>query len=266
MPFSGFAVSVKGASHEEKHLPCQDSSRVYIDEAFAVAAVADGHGSERHFRSASGSEMATRVAIRSIMDFRERNGGLAEALRGSPETAARRIAANIICCWNYETSAHLRYLPLNAEERAICDRYGGVKTETIYGSTLILVYMERDICFGLQIGDGSLTMNVHGITTMPMPSDDRLVANRTTSLCDSDAIGGFRHFVYNGQTDGAALSSDGLINSFVSIDDFLGFSGRNTFYSGRSSDLAEHLRKRSETGSKDDISFAAISFRRKENT
>lgn len=264
MPFSGFAVSVKGASHEKNGTPCQDSARVYLAEDFAIAAVADGHGSERHFRSDSGSEMAARVAIRSIMDFRERNGGLAEVLRESPNNAARRIAANIICCWNYETAAHLSFLPLTPAEQATSDKYGGLKTETIYGSTLILAYMERNICFGLQIGDGSFTMNAHGITAMPMPSDDRLVANRTTSLCDSDAIGGFRHFVYNGQADGVALSTDGLINSFVSVDDFLSFSGRNTSYNGRTADLAEHLRKRSETGSKDDISFAAVSLRTKE--
>ena len=264
MPFYGFAVSVKGASHEKNGTPCQDSARVYIEKDFAVAAVADGHGSERHFRSDCGSEMATRVAIRSITDFRERNGGLAEILRENPENTARRIAANIICCWNHETAAHINFLPLTPTEQALCDKYGGIKTEAIYGSTLILAYLERDFCFGLQIGDGSFTMNTHGITAMPMPTDERLVGNRTTSLCDSDAIGGFRHFLYNGQADGVALSSDGLINSFLSIDDFISFSGRNTSYSGNTADLAEHLRRRSETGSSDDISFAAVSFREKE--
>ncbi|MGN0649426.1 MAG: protein phosphatase 2C domain-containing protein [Oscillospiraceae bacterium] len=264
MPFSGFAVSVRGASHEKSGAPCQDSARVYLDKDFAIAAVADGHGSERHFRSECGSEMATRVGIRSIIDFRERNGSLADVLRENPENAARRIAANIIYCWNHETAAHLKFLPLTAAEKSVFDKHGGLKTETIYGSTLIIAYLERNFCFGLQIGDGSLTMNARGITAMPVPADDRLVGNRTTSLCDSDAIGGFRHFVYNGQADGIALSSDGLINSFLSIDDFISFSGRYTSYNGSAADLAEHLRKRSETGSSDDISFAAVSFAEKE--
>ena len=77
MPFSGFAVSVKGASHEKSGLPCQDSARVYVRDGLAVAAVSDGHGSEKHFRSASGSEMAARIAIRSMTAFCERKGGLA---------------------------------------------------------------------------------------------------------------------------------------------------------------------------------------------
>ena len=65
MQFSGFAVSVRGASHEDSGTPCQDSARVLITDKLAVAAVSDGHGSEKHFRSASGSEMAARVALRS---------------------------------------------------------------------------------------------------------------------------------------------------------------------------------------------------------
>lgn len=76
MQFSGFAVSVRGASHEDSGTPCQDSARVLITDKLAVAAVSDGHGSEKHFRSASGSEMAARVALRSVTDFCERNGSL----------------------------------------------------------------------------------------------------------------------------------------------------------------------------------------------
>ena len=51
MQFSGFAVSVRGASHEDSGTPCQDSARVLITDKLAVAAVSDGHGSEKHFRS-----------------------------------------------------------------------------------------------------------------------------------------------------------------------------------------------------------------------
>lgn len=260
MQFSGFAVSVRGASHEKSGAPCQDSSRVYLGGDFAIAAVADGHGSERHFRSDCGSEMAARVAIRSIMDFRERNGGLSAILRENPDSAARRVAANIIYCWNREIAAHFAFMPLSAQEQTVCDKFGGIKTEVLYGSTLILAYLERDFCFGMQIGDGSLTLTARGITAMPMPADDRLIGSRTTSLCDSDAISEFRHFVYSGELDGVSLSSDGLINSFFSIDDFISFSGRYTSYGGSLSDLTEHLRKRSETGSADDISFAAASW------
>ena len=39
MQFSGFAVSVRGASHEDSGTPCQDSARVLITDKLAVAAV-----------------------------------------------------------------------------------------------------------------------------------------------------------------------------------------------------------------------------------
>ena len=94
MQFSGFAVSVRGASHEDSGTPCQDSARVLITDKLAVAAVSDGHGSEKHFRSASGSEMAARVALRSVTDFCERNGSLGAVFLHDPREAARRRAVH----------------------------------------------------------------------------------------------------------------------------------------------------------------------------
>ena len=138
MQFSGFAVSVRGASHEDSGTPCQDSARVLITDKLAVAAVSDGHGSEKHFRSASGSEMAARVALRSVTDFCERNGSLGAVFLHDPREAARRIAGNIICGWNDEIAAHMRFSPLTPNERAIFEKYGGLQPEVMYGATLIL--------------------------------------------------------------------------------------------------------------------------------
>lgn len=93
MQFSGFAVSVRGASHEDSGTPCQDSARVLITDKLAVAAVSDGHGSEKHFRSASGSEMAARVALRSVTDFCERNGSLGRGV--PPRPNGRRLGVSL---------------------------------------------------------------------------------------------------------------------------------------------------------------------------
>lgn len=256
----GCALSVRGASHEEVGGECQDSARYFIGEDFAVAAVSDGHGSEKHFRSASGSEMATRVAIRSICDFNERNGGLDGIFRENAENAARRIAANIICGWNNEIAAHIGLLPLNKLESAICEKYGGIPNEVMYGATLIVGCMTEKGCFGLQIGDGDFCALEKGEMILPVPEDINLVGNRTTSLCDSDAISSFRFFYKEGGFDGVVLSSDGLINSFLTEDDFMSFGKRvlSAVESGSTLALAEHLKSRSRYGSKDDISVAAI--------
>lgn len=259
MPFSGFAVSVKGASHEKNGIPCQDSARVRINDKLAVAAVSDGHGSEKHFRSASGSEMAARIAIRSVTDFCERNGSLAAIFASDPDEAARRIAANIICGWNDEIAAHLRFSPLTEQERSISDHFGGIAPEIIYGATLILAAADENGVFGLQIGDGSFTLEEGSSAIFPMPEDERLMGNLTTSLCDCDAINSFRSFYRPGKFGSVMISSDGLINSFVSRDDFLSFSKRTSALSADDIPaLEEHLRQRSRSGSMDDISVAVI--------
>lgn len=289
MSFKGYAVSVRGASHEDAGEVCQDSARYYIGEGFAAAAVSDGHGSEKHFRSAAGSEMATRVAIRSICDFYERNGGLdglfcAEEIRvpaggfsvslplslsgktaesavyGSPENAARRIAANIICGWNSEIAAHIAFSPLSEQEKAVCEKYGGIGNEIMYGATLILAVLTERGCFGLQIGDGSFIASDGSGCFSPVPEDAKLMGNLTTSLCDSDAIGNFRWFYRAEKLSGIMLSSDGLINSFRCEEDFMSFGGRvlGAVADGGTAPLPEHLRNRSRGGSRDDISVAAL--------
>lgn len=261
--FKGLNIAVRGASHEEDGSSCQDSARVYISDGFAAAAVADGHGSAKHFRSAAGSEMATRVAIRSLCDFNERNGGFSEIFKRGERNAARRIAGNMICGWNSEIAAHIRLLPLNEQEREINEKFGGITNEVMYGATLIVACMFEGGCFGLQIGDGdfcALKDGADGEMISPMPEDAKLVGNLTTSLCDNDAIDNFRYFYTESNFSGVMLSSDGLINSFVNVEDYLKFGRRvlNSVESGAVRPLEEHLKSRSKYGSRDDISIAAI--------
>ncbi len=260
MTFTGYSVSVRGASHEDVGEACQDSARVQAGGDISIAAVSDGHGSEKHFRSAAGSDMATRVAIRSIMDFAERNGGIDKIFRENPQSAARRIAANMICTWNEEIAAHFSYAPLNERETAISQKYGGLPIENIYGATLIVAAVTGRGLFGLQIGDGSFAVEERGKIRFPMPEDERLIGNLTTSLCDSDAIGSVRWFYEPGSFSSVILSSDGLINSFKSRDDFLKFGRRITsaVRSGKTEELAAHLHERSKSGSRDDISVAVL--------
>lgn len=258
--YKGHSLAVRGASHEEDGSSCQDSARFYIAGDFAAAAVADGHGSAKHFRSAAGSEMATRVAIRSLCDFHERNGGFGEIFKRGEHNAARRIAANIICGWNSEIAAHIRLLPLNEQERGIYEKFGGIANEVMYGATLIVACMFEDGCFGLQIGDGDFCALLDGEMMSPMPEDAKLVGNLTTSLCDNDAIDNFRYFYTESNFSGVMLSSDGLINSFVNVGDYLKFGRRVlcAVESDATKPLEEHLRTRSRCGSRDDISIAAI--------
>ncbi len=258
--FRGYALSVRGASHECEGLPCQDSAKVCLSENLALAVLSDGHGSERHFRSAIGSEMAVNVAIRSVSDFAAQNGGIDRIFQNDRTTAARRIAANIICGWNSEIAEHIRENPLSESEKAVCEKYGGIANEVMYGATLIVAGISEKGCFGLQIGDGNFLVQKDGEIFCPMPDDAELVGNLTTSLCDNNAIESFRSFYSEGNFSGVSLSSDGLINSFVNVGDFMKFGKRifSAIETDTADALEEHLRTRSRSGSRDDISVAAI--------
>ena len=114
----------------------------------------------------------------------------------------------------------------------------------------------------MQIGDGTFTLAADGEIMFPMPEDERLMGNLTTSLCDSDAINSVRSFWRRGGFTAVTLSSDGLINSFLSRGDFTSFAARLPGLSREELPaLREHLRERSRAGSRDDISAAAIAIR-----
>lgn len=262
--YTGYSVSVRGASHEDTGDPCQDSARVYTAKEFSIAAVSDGHGSAKHFRSDAGSEAATRIAIRSLMDFIERNGSLDKIFRENPQNAARRIAANMICGWNEEIAFHHSFVPYTEDELRRIREFGGLQIETVYGATLIAAAVTAKGLFGMQIGDGTFAaQEKRREMTFPMPDDERLVGNLTTSLCDGDAITSVRWFYLPGAFTGVILSSDGLINSFRSREDYLHFGKRLTeaVASGRTSELEEHLKERTRSGSRDDISVAVLTRR-----
>ncbi len=69
----------RGAAHHAAEVPNQDAAAAAfpIGPSGAVAAVADGHGHSRHFRSARGARLAVTVACRAVHDLAPRLDRLA---------------------------------------------------------------------------------------------------------------------------------------------------------------------------------------------
>ena len=65
----GFHVTVRGASHVRQGAKCQDYSKTMRFDSSAAAAVADGHGDVRYFRSGVGSRFAVEAALAAIREF-----------------------------------------------------------------------------------------------------------------------------------------------------------------------------------------------------
>lgn len=261
----GFNISIQGFSHISKGLVCQDSSGFYCNDDISIAVVADGHGSHKHFRSDIGSKMAVQIAINSVKDFIKDKTSFNEAIKNNSNKVLTRIESNIVYNWNNSVNEHYNNNPVCEEETAEIskDELSKISIESMYGSTLIVAAMTKQYWFGMQIGDGScVSLYQDGETKLQIPSDDRLIANLTTSLCDCDAIHNFRHYYSDNIPIALLVSTDGLSSSFFDENTFLTFNRRiisqMTNYDFALESLKQHLYKRSKEGSYDDISISAI--------
>lgn len=267
-PYDGFYISIRGYSHILKGTLCQDYSKTYYCNDLAVCITADGHGSAKHFRSDKGSKFATYSALEAVKAFMKDRDNFDNEMNKNPHKVLKKIESNILYRWNKKVLAHYNSHPLTEDELDKLPKNDDIKIESIYGSTLIVGVMTPKYWFGMQIGDGNLiTILDNGDIEELIPMDERLVANFTTSLCDSNALNNFRD-VFSLTVPKALLSStDGLINSFRDTDSFLRFN--KMVISEVKKDkkslkaLKKHLFKRSEDGSLDDISIASVFVKNK---
>ena len=136
-----------------------------------------------------------------------------------------------------------------------------------YGATLLAAAATDKVLLYLQLGDGEiLSVSATGTTTRPLPPDDRLIANQTTSLCQPEAWRDFRSsWVTNGAIPTLVLlSTDGYANSFRSDDDFLKIGQdyleiiREQGISSLAEELPAILTEATQQGSGDDITLAIL--------
>lgn len=257
LPFQGFHSSVIGSSHIKSGIECQDhSGHLILNNACAVV-VCDGHGGEKHFRSAVGSQFAVSVALDALQAFISSKGNAKQL---------EQLEKSIIQQWNQAVDAHYSDNPFLSEDlhtlsdkdqRAILER-----PEVAYGSTLIAAVLHKRGCFGIQIGDGECMLQLDsGDLVQPIAEDDSIPFNLTTSLCDSRAFQHFRSFWYDGTVAAVMVSTDGVRNSFTGEGYFMGFC-KSVFASCRENpetaqvELEGFFPELTAKGSGDDVSAA----------
>ena len=287
-----YSFSCQGESHKADNKPCQDASfsSVY-DDGLAIAIVCDGHGGERYFRSDVGSRMATEVICESVKTFVENvdktmfigQPFIAQEAITSEEIikkqtpidkAFRQLFSSIIYQWNQKIAEHAANTEISEwEQEHVPQKYlDELKTsetfEKLYGCTLLVYVQTPDYWLAFQLGDGKcVSFHQEGdLWQMPIPWDERCFLNKTTSLCDSNAINEFR-YCYEG--DGkypmaVFLGSDGmddsfgedpnLVNFYIQVVKMLVTEGREATVKSIESDLPQL----SKIGSKDDMSVAFI--------
>jgi hypothetical protein len=184
--------SARGAAHLSSGLPNQDAAASQDGPGGAVCvAVADGHGHSRHFRSADGAALAVDVACRAAS--RTAATLIAGAQdRADVAAAAQELSRAIVTGWRSAVAGHLGARPFTPAEQSALDLAGD--TQVIpYGSTLLAAIIAGHWLVCAQIGDGdTLAIGPDGGFFYPVAADDRLDGQRTTSLCQPDAVASFR--------------------------------------------------------------------------
>lgn len=274
--FSHWSTTIRGSSHERDGKICQDASGVAEGDWYVVAAVADGHGSEKHFRSDIGSKIAVDVSLDTIKGYMEDRSSFEEAYGRDPDGTIDHMKATIISRWYDGVSSYDSANPLTDDESALVadmhsrgvslrsvptgERYEGVEFQR-YGSTLLISVLTEGFAFGIQIGDGDMVVMRGHDLRMPMPFDSRCIQPYTTSMCDKDVFDSMRHWrTPPGRTlDAMVVSTDGAIKSFSGEDSYMRFCCAvvSVLDDGGEDRVTESLKVRAAAGG-DDTSLAVV--------
>lgn len=265
--FGSFAFSAIGHSHAKKGKECQDAGKAFAVDGCTAVVVCDGHGGDKHFRSAVGSKMAVDVVERVVRDSAEFCRRCRTKSRAA--LALRILETQIVEMWRCAVFAHVYFSPFTQSELAALsdgDRGKVIKNPLIaYGSTCISAFVSGRFLYLIQLGDGDIRLlNRYGCYA-PIKKDDRLVFGATTSLCDDRAITNIRdHVIPVRKVRECRLSTDGVKNSFCDETKFCDFFDTvsreyaSKLFDEFSSEVQEFLPKLSARGSGDDVTIACI--------
>jgi hypothetical protein len=283
----GFKARERGFSHIQNGKPCQDAAEFFIGSkkhtGLAIAAVADGHGGDKYFRSEIGSNLAVKIATQELKDFYHcflSEPGQSALLDVSQmddkrlKTNIERIEDGIVRLWRKVVAEHARQFPWTEDETAFCASHKialpDPDTEDLfsaYGTTLIAALMAPGFWFATQIGDGlCVVLDPDGKPRLAIPEDDEQGFGYTHSICASNAAEKFQR-AYGLYADaapiaGITVATDGVADSFTSAG-YLTFTAdlRENFVKtpeDTAKELQAYLPKLSEQGSRDDCAIAGI--------
>ena len=223
-------ASERGAAHQASGLPNQDAVQARPAGPHAVvAAVADGHGHRRHFRSATGAALAVTVACEAAAELAARLDAFEAAEQLESEALGALVPA-ITGRWRAAVADDLAARPFTVEEQAI--RARGDNPPIAYGSTLLLAVAGCRWLVLIQIGDGDiLGIQPRGQALLPVPSDPSLDGLQTTSLCAPRAEEDFRVAVVD-------LSCTALVGVLLATDGYGNAQAADPWADAVSADLA----------------------------
>lgn len=286
-----FNYSCLGESHKADEKPCQDASKSAVtDKGLTICIVSDGHGGEQYFRSQVGSQELVNITFEKVQEFTE---GMLQLniLKDTPFTqmdiSSKRpdnlpamkviddrfmqLFRAIKAEWMIHIYEHALNTPVDdREQKKVKPEYLDQlkqqrNLEKIYGATLMAYVQCSNFWFAFHLGDGKMIMfDRKGTGFEPVLWDDDCFLNKTTSICQADAIERFRYtFEGDGKFPLAVfLGSDGIDDTFTDGEPLYNFYRgvlQYIFIDGDESveeDLKKNLPVFSARGSRDDMSVA----------
>ena len=179
----------------------------------------------------------------------------------------QQLFGAIVVGWRRAVMEHADHHPLTESEQAIAVPQDEHEWEKTYGCTLIAALRTPSYWLAFQVGDGKcVALQADGTPYEPIPWDDRCFLNKTTSICDSDAINEFR-YCYQGDGNfpvAVFLGSDGIDDTYGEMENIANFYieimkviAKDGVGTARQQ-LIDDLPIISSIGSKDDASVATI--------
>ena len=278
MTYELFNNSVRGSSHIRKGIPCEDFGIKIDCSEFKIFAVADGHGDPNCLRSNIGSKYVCQIASEELEAFARtlKEEDWEDKLFDNHETLqlVERLVLSIVGKWANAVSEELEQNPLSEEEIQKAPVYAkeyikGIRTERMYGTTLIAGLQTERYLLLLQQGDGRcVVFDCNGNASQPIPWDDRCVGTATTSLCDTDAAQSCRYHIIDLQENpviACIAGTDGVEDSFpTSMEkthafyrDLLRYACENGVQA-LEEHLTDELNELSANGSADDVTISGI--------
>lgn len=187
-----------------------------VPGAVLAAAVADGHGHRRHFRSDRGSTLAVSVALSCARELGAElvGAGHEVAVTNVEQLVRRGLGTGLVGRWRDEVLADADRRPFSPEEQR---RIAADDEVTPYGSTLLVALVADPFIVLGQIGDGdAVVVFDDDAVAVPIPVDERNDGWRTTSLCQPDAVQALRVAVLDQRVRPVStvlLATDGLGNA-----------------------------------------------------
>ena len=210
-------ASQRGAAHQTTGLPNQDAVAArHVRPDALVAAVADGHGHRRHFRSARGSQLAVTAACEAAQELAARLDEF-EAAEPIESEASGHARARDHRAMARRGARGLAADPFTPRGTGLTRR--GDDPLIAYGSTLLLAIAGQTVA---RAGPDRRRRH-HGhparrTAVAPGARDPSLDGQQTTSLCGPRAEDEFRAAVVDTSTTpllGVMLATDGYGNAQV---------------------------------------------------